>query len=151
MNDPNVSTPSLYPTLIGRPKYDWCFESVPQPNAGNKKYSMPRGRLLGGSSGINYLMYVRGSKGDYNGWEEGMGNKGWGWDGLKNYFKKHQTLDTNEPYHADPQFMPHAGKDDFHGTNGPIHTSFNDWYSPFEKGQSIYMDEMLQVDTIRFL
>jgi hypothetical protein len=42
----NVSTPSLYPTLIGREKYDWCMTSIPQPNAGNKTYSMPRGKLL---------------------------------------------------------------------------------------------------------
>ena len=56
MDDPQVYTPSLYPTLIGREKYDWCFQSVPQPTAANKEYSMPRGKLLGGSSGINYLM-----------------------------------------------------------------------------------------------
>ena len=56
MDDPAVYTPSLYPTLIGREKYDWCFQSVPQENAANKTYSMPRGKLLGGSSGINYLM-----------------------------------------------------------------------------------------------
>lgn len=43
---------------IGRPQYDWCMTSVPVPTAGNKTYSMPRGKLLGGSSGINYLMYV---------------------------------------------------------------------------------------------
>lgn len=66
MDDPQVYTPSLYPTLIGREKYDWCFQSVEQPTAANKKYSMPRGKLLGGSSGINYLMYVRGSKEDYD-------------------------------------------------------------------------------------
>ena len=61
MDDPAVSTPGLYPTMIGRPEYDWCMTSVEQPNAGGKVYSMPRGRLLGGSSAINYLMYVRGS------------------------------------------------------------------------------------------
>lgn len=61
MDDPAVSTPGMYPTLIGRPNYDWCMTSVKQPNAGGKVYSMPRGKLLGGSSGINYLMYVRGS------------------------------------------------------------------------------------------
>lgn len=92
---------------------------------------MPRGKLLGGSSGINYLMYVRGSKGDYDGWES-MGNKGWGWDGLAPYFKKHQKLDANLPHHSDPLFMPAAGGDKYHGSDGPIHTSFNDWYSPFE-------------------
>lgn len=58
MNDPAVSTPGLYPTMIGRPNYDWCMESIEQPEAGGKKYSMPRGKLLGGSSAINYLMYV---------------------------------------------------------------------------------------------
>jgi hypothetical protein len=56
IDDPQVYTPSLYPTLIGREKYDWCFETVPQESAKGKKYSMPRGKLLGGSSGINYLV-----------------------------------------------------------------------------------------------
>jgi len=129
MDDKNVSTPSLYPTLIGRPKYDWCMTSTPQPNAGNKSYSMPRGKLLGGSSAINYLMYVRGSRADYDAWES-LGNKGWGWDGLEPYFRKHQSLDKNEPYAPDPQFMPHTAE--LHG-DGPIHTSFNDWYMPLEE------------------
>ncbi|ETN46100.1 uncharacterized protein HMPREF1541_00284 [Cyphellophora europaea CBS 101466] len=132
MDDPAVSTPGLYPTMIGRPDYDWCMTSIEQPTAGGKVYSMPRGKLLGGSSGINYLMYVRGSKGDYNGWES-LGNRGWGWDGLAPYFRKHQTLDKTENKSSNPQFMPAAGGDKYHGTNGPIHTSFNDWYSPYEE------------------
>lgn len=127
MDDPQVYTPSLYPTLIGRSKYDWCYETVPQPDAANKTYSMPRGKLLGGSSGINYLMYVRGSRADYDGWES-LGNKGWGWEGMVPYFKKHQTLDPLENAPANPQFMPHAEKDKWHGKDGPIHTSFNDHY-----------------------
>ena len=132
MNDKSVSTPGLYPTLIGRKEYDWCMTSVEQPTAGNKMYSMPRGKLLGGSSGINYLMYVRGSKGDYNGWES-LGNPGWNWDGLAPYFRKHQTLDKTKSKASKPQFTPAAGGDEFHGNDGPIHTSFNDWYSPFEE------------------
>lgn len=105
--------------------------STPQPNAGKKVYSMPRGKVLGGSSAINYLMYVRGARNDYDlGWEA-LGNKGWGWEGLAPYFLKHQTLDKT-PVHDDPQFMPIAGGDKYHGTNGPIHTSFNDWYMPLE-------------------
>lgn len=48
--------------------------------------------MLGGSSGINYLMYVRGSRKDYDGWRD-LGNEGWGWDDLVPYFKKHQNLD----------------------------------------------------------
>ncbi|KAL2357319.1 aryl-alcohol dehydrogenase [Cryomyces antarcticus] len=132
MDDKNVSTPSLYPTLIGREKYDWCMTSEPQPTAGGKKYSMPRGKLLGGSSGINYLMYVRGSRKDYDGWAS-LGNRGWDWEGLSPYFRKHQTLDPPEHEGADPKFMPHAAKDQNHGTSGPIHTSFNDFYMPMEE------------------
>ncbi|CAK4004037.1 Alcohol oxidase [Lecanosticta acicola] len=131
MDDPQVYTPGLYPTLIGREKYDWCYMSEPVPTAGNKKYSMPRGRLLGGSSGINYLMYVRGSKKDYDGWRD-LGNEGWGWDDMVPYFRKHQTLDPAEKHPPNEQFMPTGAKEKYHGTNGPIHTSFNDYYEPFE-------------------
>ncbi|KAM0718028.1 hypothetical protein Q7P37_006360 [Cladosporium fusiforme] len=131
MDDPQVYTPSLYPTMIGREKYDWCFETVPQESASGKTYSMPRGKLLGGSSGINYLMYVRGSRADYDGWES-MNNPGWGWDSLSPYFRKHQCYDPNGEVHPDPQFMPYAAKENHHGSEGPIHTSFNDCYEPFE-------------------
>ncbi|EME42090.1 hypothetical protein DOTSEDRAFT_174916 [Dothistroma septosporum NZE10] len=132
MDDPQISTPGLYPTLIGREKYDWCYQSEPVPTAGNKTYSMPRGRCLGGSSAINYLMYVRGSKGDYDGWAS-LGNKGWDWDSMVPYFKKHQTLDPAEnAEHPNKQFMPTGAQEKYHGQDGPIHTSFNDYYEPFE-------------------
>ncbi|KAL2421492.1 Dehydrogenase citC [Exophiala dermatitidis] len=75
-------------------------------------------------------MYVRPAKNCVDSWEA-MGNKGWGWEGLAPYFRKHQTLDKT-PVHEDPQFMPIAGGDKFHGNDGPIHTSFNDWYMPLE-------------------
>ena len=133
IEDENILTPSLYPTLIGNKKYDWVMTSVPQPNAGNKEYSMPRGKLLGGSSGINYLMYVRGSKNDYDGWAYMADDKTWGWEGLVPYFKKHQKLDQTELKSKDVQFMPHAEIEKWHGQNGPIHTSFNDWYMPIEE------------------
>jgi choline dehydrogenase-like flavoprotein len=93
---------------------------------------MPRGKVLGGSSAINYLMYVRGSRQDYDGWAS-LGNKNWGWDDLIPYFRKHQTLDLPKSQHPNPQFMPHAAKEKYHGTNGPIHTSFNDHYMPMEE------------------
>ena len=133
LDDKNVLTPSLYPTLIGRKEYDWCMSSVPQPAAGNKVYSMPRGKLLGGSSGINYLMYVRGSKNDYDGWALMADDKAWGWDGLSPYFRKHQRFDKTDLQSKDPQFMPHAEVEKWHGSDGPIHTSFNDWYMPLEE------------------
>ena len=132
MDDPNVSTPGLYPRLIGNPKYDWCFVSTIQETAGGKAYSMPRGKLLGGSSGINYLMYIRPARSSLDHWEA-LGNKGWGWEGMLPYFRKHEKLEETQP-HEDPSFMPIDPQDQerYHGVDGPIHVSFNDWYSPFE-------------------
>jgi len=49
-------------------------------------------------------------------------------DGIAPYFNKHQILDESDDLHPDPQFMPFAAKDKYHGTEGPIHTSFNDYY-----------------------
>lgn len=77
-------------------------------------------------------MYVRGSRADYDGWKD-LGNEGWGWDDLVPYFRKHQTIDPPETNHPDPQFMPYSATDDHHGRDGPIHTSFNDHYEPFEE------------------
>jgi choline dehydrogenase-like flavoprotein len=72
-------------------------------------------------------MYVRGSRADYDGWES-LGNKGWGWEGMAPYFRKHQVYDPNGDVHPDKQFMPYAAKENHHGNDGPIHTSFNDYY-----------------------
>ena len=133
MDDKKISTPSNYPQLIGRPDYDWMMESVPQPNAGMKTYSMPRGKVLGGSSAINYLMYVRGSKKDYDLWGSLVENDDWTWDNLAPFFTKHQTLDPPGSYASpDPQMMPHADMENYHGTSGPIHTSFNEYRMPLE-------------------
>ncbi|KAI9662535.1 MAG: hypothetical protein M1821_008702 [Bathelium mastoideum] len=134
MDDKKVSTPAAYPQLIGRPEYDWMMQSIPQPNAGNKTYSMPRGKVLGGSSAINYLMYVRGSKKDYDLWGSLVESDDWTWEKMVPYFKKHQTLDPPDSSYSnvDPQIMPYAEAKKYHGTNGPIHTSFNDYRMPFE-------------------
>jgi choline dehydrogenase-like flavoprotein len=72
-------------------------------------------------------MYVRGSRADYDGWES-LGNKGWGWEDLAPCFRKHQVYDANGDVHPDKQFMPYAAEDNHHGNDGPIHTSFNDYY-----------------------
>lgn len=57
---------------------------------------------------------------------------GWGWDDMVQYFRKHQHLDPPEKEAPSAQFMPNAAKEKYHGTDGPIHTSFNDYYEPFE-------------------
>ena len=71
--------------------------------------------------------YVRGSKEDYDGWAS-LGNQGWDFNSLAPYFRKHQCLDAPQKEHANKQFMPTGQKAKYHGTDGPIHTSFNDHY-----------------------
>lgn len=68
-------------------KNDWQFKTVPQPLLNNRVIDIPAGKVVGGSSGLNGLMFDRGAKGDYDAWEE-LGNPGWGWKGLLPYFKK---------------------------------------------------------------
>src|SRR4051794_3729410 len=116
-------------------KYDWCMTNIPQPNAGNKAYSMPGGKLLGDRVVSTPHVRKRVAEGP-DGWAS-LGNKGWGWDNLAPYIRKHQTLDRTELKSKDSQFMPHAGADKWYGTDGPIHTSSNDWYMLLEEDFAI--------------
>ncbi|KAJ5186493.1 hypothetical protein N7449_011257 [Penicillium cf. viridicatum] len=100
--------------------------------AGNRGLShhVPRGKLLGGSSGINYMMYVRGSTQDYDNWAELVEDDGWSGKHMQGYMRKHQTLEPIDPAITDRSTMPFVGE--FHGTSGPIRTSFNDSIMPVE-------------------
>ena len=89
-------------------------------------------------------MYVRGSRADYDGWES-LGNKGWGWDGMAPYFRKHQCYDPNGDVHPDPQFMPYAAKENHHGSDGPVHTSFNDYYEVSLAVLRVYTDKYTDI------
>jgi choline dehydrogenase-like flavoprotein len=80
--------------------------------------------MLGGSSGINYQMYVRGSDQDYDDWAALTGDEGWGSKEMKKYMKKHQTLEPLTEALLDRINMPCV--EDHHGTTGPVRTSFND-------------------------
>ena len=85
--------------------FNWGFETVPQPGLGGRRGYQPRGKVLGGSSSINAMIYVRGQPEDYDGWA-GEGNPGWGWDDVLPYFKR---AEHNE-----------RGSDAFHGQGGPL-------------------------------
>ncbi len=73
--------------LMGNPKYDWCFETEPDPTLGGRRLSIPRGKLLGGSNLINGMIFVRGQAEDYNSWRT-AGNEGWGWDDVVPHFRR---------------------------------------------------------------
>jgi len=86
-------------------RYNWNFETVPQPGLGGRRGYQPRGKVLGGSSSVNAMIYVRGQPEDYDGWAS-EGNPGWSWDDVLPYFRRSEH---NE-----------RGGDAFHGQGGPL-------------------------------
>ncbi len=104
-SNPMIHIPAGYSHTIRDPKVNWLYKTEPDPGTGNRVHVWPRGKVLGGSSSINGLLYIRGQAQDYDGWRQ-MGNAGWGWDDVLPYFKK-----AEDQQH---------GADDYHGTGGPL-------------------------------
>ncbi|VUC29766.1 unnamed protein product [Clonostachys rosea] len=119
-----VDIPGLYGQTIGT-EHDWGFETVPQQGLHGRVLPWPRGKLVGGTSALNFMIWNRGSKEDYNAWEQ-LGNPGWGWDDLLPFFKKSETihrpttkLQTDHGAAFDPEVS---------GTTGPINVSYPNYY-----------------------
>ncbi|MCJ9709713.1 GMC family oxidoreductase N-terminal domain-containing protein, partial [Bordetella hinzii] len=98
-----IHIPVGYLYCIGNPRTDWCYRTQADPGLGGRSLGYPRGRVLGGSSAINGMIYMRGQRADYDGWAA-MGNSGWSWDEVLPYFKSCEDH--------------HAGASAFHGAGG---------------------------------
>lgn len=94
--------------LLWRNRFDWAFFTAPQTHMNNRQMHWPRGKVLGGSSSINYMVYIRGHRENYDRWRA-LGNEGWGYDDVLPYFKRSE----NNP----------RGADAFHGAGGPLDIS----------------------------
>jgi choline dehydrogenase len=108
-----IHVPLGYGKLFKDTSVNWMYQTEPEPGLNGRSVFQPRGRVLGGSSSINGLLYVRGQHEDYDRWRQ-LGNSGWGYDDVLPYFRK-----------AEDQAR---GADDFHGTGGPLPVS--DWRHP---------------------
>ena len=86
-SSPWIHIPIGYFKTMGNPKTDWCYETEPDPGLNGRSISWPRGKVLGGSSSINGLLYVRGQPQDFDQWRQ-LGNDGWSWDDVLPYFKR---------------------------------------------------------------
>jgi choline dehydrogenase len=105
---PWLHIPLGFGKLFSDRRFNWCYETEPQPECHNRKVIAPRGRVLGGSSSINGLIYIRGQAEDFNVWRQ-LGNAGWSFDEVLPYFRK---AEDNE-----------RGADEFHGIGGPLAVS----------------------------
>ena len=81
--------PVGYLFAIGNPRSDWMFKTEPEPGLNGRSLNYPRGKVIGGSSAINAMIYMRGQAGDYDHWRQ-LGLPGWSWDDVLPYFKKHE-------------------------------------------------------------
>jgi choline dehydrogenase len=81
--------PVGYLFAIGNPRSDWCFKTEPEPGLNGRSLNYPRGKVIGGSSAINAMIYMRGQAADYDHWRQ-LGLRGWGWNDVLPFFKKHE-------------------------------------------------------------
>ena len=102
-----VHTPAAFPALF-KSGLDWDLLGEEEPGLGNRRLYLPRGRVIGGSSSINAMIYIRGNRADYDEWAA-MGFEGWGYDDVLPYFKR---AEDNE-----------RGEDAYHGAGGPLRVS----------------------------
>ena len=106
--NPWLHIPVGYYRTIFNEKFNWGYQTEPEPELEGRRIAWPRGRVLGGSSAINGLVYIRGQKEDFQLWRQ-MGNRGWGWDDVLPFFKKAEDQER--------------GADPFHGEGGPLGVS----------------------------
>ena len=106
--NPWIHIPVGYFKTMHNPATDWCYLTEPDPGLNGRRIQWPRGKVLGGSSSINGLLYIRGQAQDYDHWRQ-LGNAGWAFDDVLPYFKKCENQER--------------GGDDYHGTGGPLDVS----------------------------
>ena len=103
-----IHIPLGYGKLFSDPKVNWLYATEPEPDLNNRKIIQPRGKVLGGSSSINGLLYVRGQPGDYDHWRQ-LGNAGWSFEDVLPYFRRAEDQER--------------GSDELHGKGGPLAVS----------------------------
>jgi len=108
MSNVMIHTPIGFGKTLNDPKVNWLYETETDEGSGNRKHKWPKGKVLGGSSSINGLLYVRGQSADYDNWAQ-MGARGWSWDDVLPYFRKAQHQERGESEH--------------HGVGGPLNVT----------------------------
>jgi choline dehydrogenase len=86
-----IHIPVGYLYCMNNPRTDWCFKTEAEPGLGGRALNYPRGKVLGGCSSINGMIYMRGQAADYDHWRQ-LGNYGWAWDDVLPYFKQHEDF-----------------------------------------------------------
>ena len=105
---PLIQMPAALSYPMNMSRYDWGYETEPEPHLGGRRLACPRGKVIGGSSSINGMVYVRGHARDYDHWAE-AGATGWGYSDVLPYFKRMESS--------------HGGQSGWRGGHGPLHVT----------------------------
>jgi choline dehydrogenase len=111
--NPLIHIPAGYIKTMVNPAINWMFESEPEANTAMRPIAFPRGKVLGGSSAINAMLYVRGQSHDYDGWAQ-RGNRGWSYQDILPYFRKAEHCEAMDSENMDPELR---------GQNGPLNVA----------------------------
>ena len=121
-----IHVPVGYLHCIANPRTDWCFKTTAQKGLANRELPYPRGKVLGGSSSINGMIYMRGQKEDYNNWAELTDNEDWMWDNLLPLWMSHENYHGFDKNNDSSQFNNNSDYLDgeetlrrYHGEGGP--------------------------------
>ena len=109
---PLIQMPAALSYPMNMKMYDWGYESEPEPHLGGRKLACPRGKVIGGSSSINGMVYVRGHAKDFDHWAE-SGADGWSYADVLPYYKRMEAWDDNG----------HGGDPELRGNDGPLHVT----------------------------
>ena len=112
---PLIQMPSALSIPMNMNRYNWGFETEPEPHLNGRRLATPRGKVVGGSSSINGMVYVRGHAHDFDTWEA-MGAKGWAYKHVAPYFKRMESS--------------HGGEEGWRGVDGPMHVKRGDKLNP---------------------
>jgi choline dehydrogenase len=116
---PLIQMPAAFSIPMNMSTYDWGYRSEPEPHLGGRQLATPRGKVIGGSSSINGMVFVRGHAMDFQRWED-AGATGWGFKDVLPYYKRMETA--------------HGGEEGWRGTDGPLHVTRGTLANPLYKG-----------------
>ncbi|WP_135502196.1 choline dehydrogenase [Roseovarius aestuariivivens] len=119
---PFIQMPGALSFPMNMARYDWGYRTEPEPQLNNRRLAAPRGKVIGGSSSINGMVYVRGHARDFDHWRD-EGCDGWGFADVLPYFKRQENWDD----------AGHGGDPDWRGTDGPLHVTRGTMWNPLTR------------------
>jgi choline dehydrogenase-like flavoprotein len=116
---PYIHMPAGLGKLAENPRHNWDYHTEPEPNLDGRRLWWPRGKVLGGSSSINAMCYIRGVREDYDEWARATADPRWGWDNVREYFRRSESNSR--------------GASALHGTEGPLGVSDLKYRNPLSQ------------------